>query len=95
MRIQNITTGYWLRPSHADRAIAECSACWVEYGKTIRNLTLTESIAARNEQARMREPLEMAELHGVRYEPAEGFNEQHNRGRQLAFEANKFAAGVV
>ena len=69
-RIENLTNGFRLKPQHAERAILNCSAVWVEVGVSIRSLTLAESIAARNVQAAIREPLAYAEIPGLTYEPS-------------------------
>lgn len=61
-----------------------CAATWVDEGVSIRNLTLPESIAARNEQARLREPLEFAEIHGLRFDPpASGVSATRREGKLL------------
>jgi hypothetical protein len=72
-RIVNVTNGFRLKPENAERAILNCSAEWVEKGVTIRSLTLQEAISARNEQAKVREPLAFAEIPGLKFEaPASG-----------------------
>lgn len=69
-RIRNITRGFSLKRNQAIQAVENCAAEWVTLGSTIRDLTLAESIAKRNEQAAQREPLPLAELHGLLYVPA-------------------------
>jgi len=64
-RILNITRGFRLKPSQALRAIENCSCVWVEVGISVRDLTLAESIQARNVQAKQREPLAHAEIPGL------------------------------
>lgn len=64
-RIFNITRGFRLKRSQAYRAIENGACAWVEVGVSLRDLNLAESIAARNEQARLREPLEWAEIPGL------------------------------
>ena len=71
-RVFNVTRGYSLKRSQALRAIAECAAEWVEENISIRDLTLAESIAARNEQARLREPLALADMRHIRVVPPPG-----------------------
>lgn len=66
-RVLNITRGFRLRRNQAQKAVDNHACAWVEYGVSIRNLTLAESIASRNEAARLREPLAFAELPGLRF----------------------------
>lgn len=70
-RVFNITRGYALKHKAALRGIENCAWAWVEFGISVRDLTITEQIQARNEQAKNREPLAMAEIPGVIYEPTE------------------------
>lgn len=67
-RVLNITRGFRLKRSQAYRAIENGACAWVDVGVSLRDLTLAESIAYRNEQARMREPLEWAEIPGLVFE---------------------------
>lgn len=79
-RILNITRKYHLKPSQAQRAIDECSAVWVAPGISIRDLNLAESIAARNEQAKTRDPLPGMEIPGIIYkQPAYAATTAHER----------------
>lgn len=97
-RIRNVTRGYWLKQNQALGAIEACAAFWVDpddHSKGIRDLTLAESIAARNEQARMRGSLPYVEVHGLKYEPPAGTERTHYQGRLLAYEASLFAAEVT
>jgi len=89
-RVFNVTRGYSLKRSQALRAIAECAAEWVEENISIRDLTLAESIAARNEQARLREPLALADMRHIRVVPPPGAVWS---SKMLALDANAFAAG--
>ncbi len=102
-RVSNLSRGYSLKQKAAERAVAQCAAVWVEYGVSIRDLTLAESIAARaeqakmraqmnEEQARLREPLPYVEIHGLRYEPSAGGYKSHLEARRLVWEAHVFAA---
>jgi hypothetical protein len=83
-----------MRAKQALRGIDNCAMAWVEYGKSVRRLTLAESIAARNEQARVRGPLPYMEIRGLKYEPAAGTERTHYQGRKLAYEARKFCKEV-
>jgi hypothetical protein len=92
-RILNITNGYRFKRTHAERAIDVCSAVWVEYGVSIRNLTLAESIAARNDQASRREPLPFAEIPGIKYEPCTSGISATGREGRLLWEAHDWVIG--
>lgn len=94
-RVFNLSTGACPKRRAAERAIENCAAAWVEFGVSIRNLTLAESIAARVEQARLREPLVPAELPHLRYEPAMSGLAAHRSGMKLAWQANEFALGAT
>lgn len=67
-RVFNVTRGYALKHKAALRGIENCAWAWVEFGVSVRDLTITEQIQARNEQAKNREPLAMAEIPGVSFE---------------------------
>ena len=67
-RVLNITRGFTLKHKQACRAVEQCSAEWVEFGVSIRDLTLAESIAKRNIQAKERDPLPYAEIPGLIYQ---------------------------
>lgn len=67
-RILNITRGFRLKPSQAYRAIENCACEWVDIGVSVRDLTLAESIQARNVQAKDREPLANAEIPGIMFD---------------------------
>lgn len=45
--------------------MCECACEWVEFGVSVRDLTLAESIKMRNEQSADREPLAYAEIPGL------------------------------
>ncbi len=66
-RIINLTNNRRLKRNQALRGIENCAWCWVEEGKTVRNLTLKESLQMRAEQAAVREPLAYAELPGLTF----------------------------
>ena len=81
-----------MKHKQALRAIEQCSACWVEYGVSVRDLSLKESIAARNEQARLAEPLPFAEIPGIKFDPPASGLEMAQQSKLLAYEAGLFAA---
>ncbi len=68
----------------ADRAVYEGACIWVEYGISVRSATLAESIAIRNQQAKDREPLAVAELANTHYSGKTDWN--------LVSAANEFVA---
>jgi hypothetical protein len=68
-RVFNVTRRFSLKHKQALRAVEQCACAWVEYGVSIRDLTVAESIAARNRQAQLREPLAVAELPGLVFAP--------------------------
>ena len=86
-RILNVTRGFTLKHKQAVRAIANCACAWVEYGTSIRDLTIAEAITARNEQARMAEPLPLAELPGVIVRNMPHYSDE----LEISRAANKFA----
>jgi hypothetical protein len=88
----NVTKGFPVRYKQAVKAINECAAAWVDYGVSIRDLTLAESISARNQQAALREPLEYSELFGLRYEPRIGGEAKARESNALVWQACKFAS---
>jgi hypothetical protein len=67
-RVLNITRKFRLKRNQAERAVRECACAWVEYGISVRDLTLAESIAARNKQAAERAPAPSVELPGIVFE---------------------------
>lgn len=104
--VLNLTREYCLSFKQARKAVENCSARWEEYGVSIRDLTLAESIAARNEQAKKREGLVywvegkdgkliekpyVAEIPGLTVTGIDGIGEE----RRLAWEAGKFVAEVT
>jgi hypothetical protein len=70
-RVFNLTRGYSLKHKQALRAVDQCSATWIEFGISIRDLTLAEAIAARNAQAKLQEAFPLTEIPGLRYEAPE------------------------
>jgi hypothetical protein len=67
-RILNISRNFTLKRNQALKAIDNCACAWVDEGISIRDLNPAEAIAARHQQARNREPLPLAEIHGLTYE---------------------------
>jgi hypothetical protein len=69
-RVTNVTRHFTLKHKQALRAVAECACAWVEYGVSIRDLTLAEATERRKERARWGESLAWAEQFGLTYEEA-------------------------
>jgi hypothetical protein len=83
-KILNLTNGFSYRRTRAERAIRECSAEWVVRGVSIRSLTIAESIAARNKESRLREPLPLAEICGLVFSPpVSGIHATRREGRLM------------
>lgn len=89
--VQNITRGYAVKLRQALRGIENCACTWVVEGESIRDLTLAESIAARNEQAKLREPLAYHELPGIEFRPPRHAEKSFFESYSLVWEAHKFA----
>lgn len=92
-RILNITRKFRLKRNQALRAIENCACAWVEEGVSIRDLTLGESIQARNLQAREREPLPMSEIPGLTFQPPMSEISHSREYFDLTQQANQFCAG--
>lgn len=90
-RIFNLTRRYSLKHKQALRAVDNCACAWVEFGISVRDLTLAESIAARNKQATLREPLPFVELPGIIFRPAVGRESATRAGYLTIQAANQFA----
>ncbi len=71
-KILNLSSGLKIKRSQALKRVQNCISAWVEPNRTIRDLTLAESIALRSDAAHLAEPLPMAEIPGVHYKPQEG-----------------------
>lgn len=89
-RVLNTSRGFLLRFNQARKAVENCACAWVEHGVSIRDLTLAESITARSVQAKDREPLPYAEVHGLRFEVPAKMNAAEWQSRLLAYEACLF-----
>lgn len=82
-----------MKLSQAEKGISNCAWNWVEYGKTVKDLTFKEAIEARNVQAQQREPMPSMEIPGLVFKPPTG--KSISEEIRLAFEANKFASEFV
>lgn len=94
-RILNISNGHRLKRGKVARLFEQCLCAWVEEAISIRNLSPAEIVTARGEQARLREPLAYAEVHGLRFEPpASGIAATRQEGK-LIWQAHDFALGAA
>lgn len=93
--VYNLTRGCYLRLNQARKAVENCACAWVEYGMSVRDLTLAESIAARIQQAKTREPLPYAEVPGLRFSVPAAMNGAEWQSRLLAYEASLFAEDMT
>lgn len=88
----NVTRNYWIKRKHALKGIErDCNLAWVVERESVRDLTVAEQIAARNEQARLREPLPFAEVHGLRFDPPASGVAATRREGKLLWEAHEYA----
>lgn len=94
-RIFNVTRKYALSFKQAVRAIENSTAVWEVYGMSIRDLSLAESIKARSEQTKLREPLPNAEGFGLTFEPSVSGLTAHRKERQLLWQAASFVANTI
>lgn len=91
-RVENLSRpGYFMNLGAAIRAVDACSVKWVVEGESIRNLTYTEARAARIGQAKLREPLPYAEIHGLKFDPPVSGISATRREGVLVWEAHRFA----
>jgi hypothetical protein len=91
-RVFNQSRRTWMKHRQAAEAVDNCACAWVEFGVSVRDLNLSESIAARNKRAEMREPLPFAELPGVVFSLGDARAGAVNAERDLMLQANRFAA---
>jgi hypothetical protein len=90
-KVINLTNGWRIKRSQASNRVDQCLSEWVEEGFSIRDLTLSETVIRRSEQARIREELPFAEWHGLIYEPSKTAVVDRQAQRELVQSANWFA----
>lgn len=89
--VLNVTRNYWIKRKHALKGVeADCTLAWVVDRESVRDLTLAEQLQARNEQAKLREPLPYAEIHGLRFDPPVSGVSATRRESKLMWEAHDF-----
>jgi hypothetical protein len=91
-RVENVSRNCTMKHKQAVKAVEACACAWVEFGVKVRDLTIAESIAARNQQAKTIEPLAKSEQPGLVYRPAEANQAGHRVEMRLMRAANQFAA---
>jgi len=91
-KVINLTTGCKIKRSQAIGRVDQCISAWVSEGFSIRDLSLQESIEARNKQAKEREPLPLSEIPGIKFDPPANALNSNRQSSLLAYEAGKFAA---
>jgi hypothetical protein len=95
-RIVNLSNGHRYKFNQAKRLVEQqCALAWVQYGVSVRELTVEEMVKARSEQIRLQEPLPYAEVHGLRYDPSASGIEASRRERGLIWEAHDFLRSVA
>ena len=92
-RVVNITNGRRYKFNQARRLVEDhCALAWVEYGVSVRELTVEEMVKARSKQKECEEPL-YKEIHGLRFvPPASGLTASRAEGA-LAFECGQAIRG--
>lgn len=90
-RVFNLTRRFYMKHKQAARAVENCACAWVEFGVTLRDLTLAEAITARNHQASLRDPLPYAEIRGVVYQRPLGREAEARVELAWVMEADRFA----
>lgn len=91
-RVLNVTNGCRIKRSQALGRIEHCISTWVEEGFTIRDLSLAERVQARTKQTNDREPLALAEIPGLIFQPSLSGQASARRGYALIREAHAFVA---
>jgi len=89
-KVTNLTGGRRIKRSQAIGRVEHCVSVWVEYGISIRDLTLAESIAARSAQTKLYPSPPFAEQPGLVYRVPDYMQAAHRRSLQLIGAANQF-----
>lgn len=91
--VYNISKKCFWKRSYALKSINNCACEWVEEDRTVRDLTLAEAIAARNVQAKLRDPMPMGEIPGLVFRQPGNVTEAWRFGR-LMRDADAFAVSM-
>lgn len=94
-RVLNMTRGFTLKHKQALRAVDECACAWVEFGVSVRDLSIMEALERRAQQVKIADPLPFAELPGCIYRPTEANQAGARTERVLALAANEFWRATV
>jgi len=73
------------------RAVENCACAWDIFDVSVRDLSLSESIAERSKQKSDPPPMPWAENPGLIYQPAERNQAQTRQGYEQVRAANQFA----
>jgi hypothetical protein len=93
--VMHVQRGFRMSKSYAEQVMRDhCTITWVsKEDLTIRDTTLEERLAMREEQTKLeklQEPLEFAEIHGLRFEPPVSGISATRREGQLLWAAHDF-----
>ncbi|MGP8271831.1 MAG: hypothetical protein ACLQLH_17340 [Terracidiphilus sp.] len=91
IRVFNESRRFYMTHKKAAERVESCACAWVEFGKSVRDLTFAEAVASRNHRASLMERLPFAELPGLTYEPAAGREASARNERVVRLHADKFA----
>jgi hypothetical protein len=94
-RVLNVATGFRLKLNQARKAVDNCACAWVEYGVSVRPLSINEQRAALAGQAKHREPLPYAEIFGLRFDAPAGMAGASRQSRVLAYEATLLVEDMI
>jgi hypothetical protein len=89
-RVFNVSRNCRIKYSQALHAVEACACAWVD-SETIRDLSLKESLAARNKQSAERIPLPFAEIPGLIFKPPTTAHISMRERGELVSKANKLA----
>jgi hypothetical protein len=85
--------------SYAEQVMRDhCSITWVVQGETIRDTTNEERIELRAEQAQQQkrlEPIALAEIHGLKFEPPASGIAATRRESALLWAAHDFLRNIA
>jgi hypothetical protein len=89
-RVLNVSNGHTMKKKQALKGVANFALAWVESGVSVRALTISEAIQARNQRAKIVEALPFAENPGLVYRATEANQAGARKERVLALSANEF-----
>ena len=94
--VVHVQRGFRMSKSYAEQVMRDhCTITWLNRDElTIRDTTDEERLALRAEQAKkdsLSEPLPLAEIHGIKFEPPISGVLAARRSNKLMWEAHQFA----